>query len=189
MSSHRTSTTVLAAGNNFLIPNATILVELFAFLIILWVLGRFVVPPVQRAITERQESIRAQFEEAREAKERAEQAEAAYKASLDETRARAAQIRDEARAQGRQIIEEARAKAQAEADRELAHGRQHLATERDILVRDLQAGVGALAIELAGRIVGESLEGEARSTEWVDDFLAEAGTSATAAPAGAGETA
>jgi len=185
MSSHRTSTTVLAAESNFLVPNATILVELFAFLIMLWVLGRFVVPPVQRAITERQELIRAQFDEAREAKERAEAAEATYQRSLEETRARASQLREEARAQGRQIIDETRAKAQAEADRELAHGRQHLSTERDSLARELRVGVGELAVELAGRIIGESLTEEAREAGWVERFLADLDAPTTGEPAAA----
>jgi len=39
--------TVLAAGN-FLVPNATFIAELIAFLIILFILGRYVLPPVRR---------------------------------------------------------------------------------------------------------------------------------------------
>ncbi len=168
------STPVLAAekSSNFLVPNATLLVELVAFLVILWILGRFVVPPIQRAITERGEAIRAQFEEAREAKERAEAAEAEYKAALERVRAEAAQIREEAREQGRQLIEEQKAKAQAEADRELTHGHQHLTTERNSLAQELRAGVGELGVELASRIVGESLADEAREARWVEEFLA-----------------
>lgn len=179
------STTVLAAQSNFLVPNATLLVELVAFLIILWVLGRFVVPPIQRAITERQERIQAEFDEARKAKERAEQAEAAYKAMLDETRAEGSRIREEARAKGRKGIEAAQAKAQEEADRELVHGRQHLTTERDLLVREVRAGVGELAVNLAGRIVGQSVADEPRTQELVEQFLAEADAPVTA---GAGES-
>ncbi len=162
---------VLAAEqSNFLVPNATFLVELVAFIVILWVLSRFVVPPVQRAITGRQELIRAQFEEAHQAKERAEAAEAAYKAALDKTRAKATQIREGARAKGRQILDDARAKAQEEADRELLHGRQHLATERDSLVREVQVGVGELGVALASRIVGESLAEDAERAGWVEGF-------------------
>jgi len=175
------STTVLAAESNFLIPNATFLVELVAFIIILGVLGRYVVPPIQRAIVERQERIQAEFDEARDAKERAEQAEAEYKASLDEARAEASRIREEARAKGRQIIEEQQAKAQQEAGRELAHGRQHLTTERDLLVREVRAGVGELAVALAGRIVGQSVADEARTQELVEQFLAQADAPVTAA--------
>ncbi|MGB9376722.1 MAG: F0F1 ATP synthase subunit B [Mycobacteriales bacterium] len=174
------STTVIAAGSNFLVPNATFLVELVAFLILLSVLGRYIVPPLQRAVMERQELIRKQFEEAREAKERAEAAEAAYKASLERARAEGSQIREEARTQGREIIEAAQAKAQEDADRELVHGRQHLTTERDALARELRAGVGQLATDLAGRIVGESLADDARVGELVEEFQAEETTAAVA---------
>ncbi len=173
------STTFIAAESNFLVPNATLLVELVAFLLILGVLGRYVVPPIQRAISERQELIRAQFEEAHQAKERAEAAEAEYQAALDRTRAEAAQIREEARAKGRQALDEARAKAQDEADRELAHGRQHLTSERDSLARELRSGIGELAVELAGRIVGESVVERAREAGWVEDFLAQVGEPAS----------
>jgi len=173
--------TVLAAESNFLVPNATFFVEVVAFGIILGVLWRYVIPPIQRAIVERQERIQAEFDEARDAKERAEQAEAEHKASLDEARAEASRIREEARAKGRQIIEEQQTKAQQEADRELAHGRQHLTTERDLLVREVRAGVGELAVALAGRIVGQSVADEARTQELVEQFLAQADAPVTAA--------
>lgn len=182
------TTTVLAA-DNFLIPNGTFLAELVLFGLLFGVVWRFVVPPIQRAVSERQELIRAQFEEARQARERAEAAEADYQRSLAEARAQAAQIREEARANGRQVVEDARAKAQAEADRELVHGRQHLTTERDSLVRDLRAGVGELAVDLASRIVGESLADEVRAAGWVEEFLsqADASTGAPSVSATAGE--
>jgi len=176
------STTTLAAQNNFLIPNATFLVEMVAFFVILGVLWRYVVPPIQRATSERQETIKTQFEEARAATERAETAEAEYKASLARARVQAARIREEARTQGRRIIDEMRAKAQSEADRELQHGRQHLTSERDALVRELREETGDLAVDLAGRIVGESLAGEARVARSVEQFLAETGPPSSGAP-------
>lgn len=182
-------TTIVLAQENFLIPNGTFLAELVLFGLLFGVVWRFVVPPIQRAMRERQELIRAQFDEAREAQERAEAAEADYQRTLDEARAQAAQIREEARAKGRQVVEEARAKAQAEADRELVHGRQHLTAERDSLVRDLRGGVGDLAVDLASRVVGDSLADEARDAGWVEEFLSQADASTAAPPvsASAGE--
>ncbi|MCA1682678.1 MAG: F0F1 ATP synthase subunit B, partial [Actinobacteria bacterium] len=108
-------TTSVRAESNFLIPNGTFLAELVAFLIILAIFYRFVVPPLQRAMRERRELIRSQFEEARRARERAEAAEATYNESLATARAEAAQIREAAREQGQQIIDEFRASAQQEA--------------------------------------------------------------------------
>ena len=56
--------TVLAEGNNFLVPNATFFAELVAFLIILGILWKYVLPPITRALDDRQEMIRKQAEEA-----------------------------------------------------------------------------------------------------------------------------
>jgi len=71
-------------------------------------------------------------------------------------------------------------KAREESDRIIAAGREQLAAQRESIVRDLRSEVGTLAVDLAGRIVGESLADEARSRGTVERFIAEldaAGTS------------
>ncbi len=61
----------VVASSNFLVPDATFIAELIAFLIILGVLGRYVLPPIQKAMRERQELIRKQVEDSEEAKTQA----------------------------------------------------------------------------------------------------------------------
>ncbi len=166
-------TTVLAAQQNFLLPNGTFIAELIAFLIILFVLWRYVVPPMQRVMRERQEMVRRQIKESQLASERLEAAEARYRDSLAEARTEAARIRDDARADGQRIIDEMRERAQQEADRIRQRGEEQLAQQREQAVRQLRAEVGQLAVALAGRIVGESMEDEARKRGTVDRFLEE----------------
>ena len=181
---------VLAAeSNNFLLPNGTLLAELLLFAIILAIFSRYIVPPVQRAMRERNQLIRGEFEEARKARQRAEAAQAEYEKCLEEARAEATQIRDNARAEGQQVIDQRRAEAQAEADRLLDEGRAQLVRERDSLERDLRAEMGDLAVDLASRIVGEPLADEVQRTGTVDRFLAELDRQRTGqrAAAGAGE--
>lgn len=177
----------LAKESNFLIPNGTFLVELAAFVIILVVIGRFVIPPVQAAMRQRRALIRGQFDEAEEARERAEAAEAAYRAAMTEARAEASRIREEARTKGQQIIDELKATAQSEADRIAAEGRQQLSDSRAALAPELRAEIGALAVDLAGRIVGESVADEARRTGVVEQFLAGLDEPAGDAPETAGQ--
>ena len=160
------NTSVMAAGN-FLIPNGTFIAELIAFLIVLFVLWRYVVPPVSKAMSDRQAMIKAQLDEGREASERLKQAEADYRSAMEEARTTAATIRDQARADAAAIREEM-----------LEH-------ERDALVRQLRAELGELAVELASRILGESLAEEARQRGTVDRFLAEV-QAAESGTAGAG---
>lgn len=133
------------------------LAELFAFLIILAVLYRYVVPPLRTAMRRRQESIRAQFDEARKAKEEAEAAEARYQQMIDDAHGEADEIRRSAEHQAELIREELRARAEEVAERVAERGRQQAVAERDTLVRQLRADMGALAVELASRIVTESL--------------------------------
>jgi F-type H+-transporting ATPase subunit b len=47
--------------NNFLVPNGTFFVELIAFAIIVFILGKYVIPPINKAMTARQDAIRKQF--------------------------------------------------------------------------------------------------------------------------------
>ncbi len=164
--------TVLAA-KNFLLPDATFIAEVVAFLLILAFMWKYVVPPLQRSMNERQALIRKQFDDSREAKERLAAAEAEYKSALAQTRADSARITEEARQQGQRIIEEMRTKAQHEADRINEREEGRLEAMRQQVLGELRAEVGALAVELASRIVGESLADEARQHRVVERFLAE----------------
>ena len=165
---------------NFLVPNATFFVELAAFLLLFYLLARFVIPPINRAMTARQEAIRKEFAELDEAKDDARKAEEEFKAQIADARHEAAKIREEAREQGAQIISEAREQAQAEGARIVEHGHAQVRAERQQAVASLRAEVGTLAIDLAGRIVGESLEDDERSTRVVDRFLADVESMQTA---------
>ena len=170
--------------SNFLVPNATFFAELFAFAIMLFILGKYVVPPINRAMTARQEAIRKEFAEADEAKKNAKQAEDEFRAQIADARHEAARIREDAKDQGAQIIAEAREQALVEQQRIVENGRAQVHAERQQAAASLRAEVGTLATNLAGRIVGESLEDDERATRVVDRFLADLETMETAQAAG-----
>jgi F-type H+-transporting ATPase subunit b len=170
--------------SNFLVPNATFFVELAAFAVLLFLLAKYVIPPINRAMTARQEAIRSQFAELDEAKSEAVAAEEEFKSQIADARHEAARIREEAREQGAQIIAEMREQAQAEAARIVEHAHAQIAAERQQAVATLRSEVGSLATTLAGRIVGESLEDDERSNRVVDRFLADLETLETSESAG-----
>jgi F-type H+-transporting ATPase subunit b len=157
--------------NNFLIPNGTFIVELIAFAIIFYILAKYVVPPINKAMTARQDAIRQEFAEAEEAKENAEQAESEFKSQLADARKEAARIREEAREQGTGIIAEAKEQAQVEAQRVKDQAQAQIAAERQQALTSLRSEVGTLATSLAGRIVGESLEDDERRDRTVERFI------------------
>ena len=161
-------------GNeNFLIPNATFFVELGISLIILFVIWRYVVPPIKKATQERQEMMRRQIEDARRAKERFEQADAKYHEAILEARTEAAKIRDEARAEAGRIKAELREQAEHEVALIRQRGEEQLERQREQVKRELSAEIGQLAVTLAERIVGESMQDEANRRGTVDRFIAE----------------
>ena len=167
------SVAITPMEQNFLVPNGTFFVELIAFLVLLFLLGKYVIPPINRAMTARQDAIRTEFAQLDEAKSEAEAAEEEFKSQIADARHEAARIREEAREQGAAIIAEMREQAQTEAARIVEHAHAQVEADRKAAVTSLRAEVGTLATTLAGRIVGESLEDEARQSRVVDRFLAE----------------
>lgn len=160
------------AADNFLVPNATFIVELIIFAVILVLLGRYVLPRINGALEGRQLAIRKEFDEAEAAKQRAEAAEKDYRAQLVEARHEAARIREEAREEGAAIIAEMREQAQSESNRIIRHAHLQIDAERQQVVQQLRTQVGTMATTLAGRIVGESLEDDDRRNRTVERFIA-----------------
>jgi F-type H+-transporting ATPase subunit b len=159
--------------SNFLVPNATFFVELAAFALLFYLLARYVIPPINRAMTNRQAAIRQEFADLDQARADANAAEAEFKAQIADARHEAARIREEAREQGAQIVSEMRQQGESEKARIIDGAHTQIAAERQQAVASLRAEVGTLATTLAGRIVGESLEDDERSGRVVDRFLAD----------------
>jgi F-type H+-transporting ATPase subunit b len=174
------------AGGNFLIPDATFLAEIVAFLVILAVIWKFVVPPLQKSMTARQEAIRKSFTDAEEAKQRLADAEAEYKKAISEARAEQAQAREDAAKTRREIVDAAKAEAQTEAAAILSRAEASLEVERRQVFAELRSDIGKLAVDLAERIVGESLADDERQSRVVDNFIA--GLENAPVSAGSGET-
>ena len=155
-------------------------VGVIAFGILCYVLMKFVFPRMEETFRARVDAIEGGIKRAEEAQAEANRLLEQYKQQLAEARTEAASIRDEARADATGIREDILTKAREESDRIIAAGREALQTERQTIVHQLRAEIGSLAVDLAGRIVGESLEEEARRRGTVERFLDEIGD----APAG-----
>ena len=150
-----------------------IVIGLIAFGILCYLLMKYIFPRMETTFQARVEAIEGGIQRAEAAQAEANQSLEQYRAQLAEARTEAARIRDEARADAEGIRQDVLAKAQEERDRIIAVGKEQLAAERQSIVRELRAEVGTIAVDLAGRIVGESLADEARQRGTVDRFLAD----------------
>jgi F-type H+-transporting ATPase subunit b len=148
-----------------------IVIGTIAFGLLCWVLMKYVFPRMEETFKARVDAIEGGIARAEAAQNEANTLLAQYKEQLAGARAEAASIRDEARADAASIRDEVLAKAREESDRIITAGRESLQAERAGIVRDLRAEMGSLAVTLAGKIVGESLEDEARQRGTVDRFL------------------
>lgn len=169
-----------ATQNPLIPPWQEIILGLVAFGLLYLVLRRFVFPQMEKMFAARVDAIEGGIKRAEAAQAEANQLLEQYRTQLAEARTEAARIRDEARADAEGIRQDLLGKAREESDRIIAAGRDQLAAQREAIVRDLRAEVGTLAVELAGRIVGESLEDEARSRGTIDRFIAELDAADTA---------
>ncbi|HLU56528.1 MAG TPA: F0F1 ATP synthase subunit B [Pseudonocardia sp.] len=169
------TTTVLAAEElNPLVPHTVeIIVGLIAFLLLFWLLQKFAIPQFEKVYAERRDKIEGGLKRAEEAQEQAAELKRQYEEQLAGLRAEAARIRDDARAEGQQIKAELRAQAEEEAARIRQRGEEQLAAAREQVVRQLRGEIGGLSVQLAERIVGDSLADEDRRRATVDAFLSE----------------
>ena len=144
-----------------------------AIAILYWVVATYVVPRLEQIFTERAAAIEGGIRKAEAAQAEAAAARDQQQAELAEARAERARIIQAAAAEAAVVAVEIRQRAQEEAARVTAAATQQIQAERLQVLVQLRAEVGTLATDLAGRIVGESLEDEARQSRVVDRFLAE----------------
>jgi F-type H+-transporting ATPase subunit b len=157
-----------AASQNPIVPTwPELIIGAIAFLIVFGVLAKLVLPRAQVMLRERTEQIEGGLERAEETQAEAQRALEQYRQQLAEARHEAARLREEAREQGAQIIAEMRETGQAEARRLTEAANAQIEAERQQALASLRTEVGALAT----RIVGESLQDEARQSRVVDRFL------------------
>jgi len=163
---------IAAAGapNPLLPATAEIVVGFFAFGLLYFVMLKKVVPMFEKAFKARTEAIQGGIERAEKAQAEAADALVQYKEQLSKAQSESQALREDARVQGAAIVEELRAKAQEEAARITAAAHASIEAERQT-VTSLRNEVGALAVELASKIVGEALDDQARQSRIVDRFL------------------
>ncbi len=171
-----TVTAVLAQeqSHNPLLPETfDILWSTVCVVIIGLAFWKYVLPKFQEVLSERTEKIEGGIAKAEQAQSDARAALERYNAQLAEARGEAARIRDDARAQGQLIIDEMKVKAQQESERIIASGHNQLMAQRQQIVAELRTDLGRNSVDLAERLVGESLTDAGKRSATVDRFLDE----------------
>lgn len=158
---------------NPLLPEPVeLIVGIIAFAIVFGVLARFAFPPLTQMLRHRTDKIQGDLERAEQAKTEAEGQLADYRRQLAGAREEADRIIEEARKTADQLRKDLQAKAEREAQGIVARAQEEIRAERDRVLQELKQTVGEIAVELAGRIVGQSLDKGAHD-RLIDDYIAQ----------------
>jgi F-type H+-transporting ATPase subunit b len=170
----------MIASSNFLVPNATLGVEVVAFLIVLGFIWRYVLPPLNKALTERQEQIRASLEAADRARAEAEETRNERQAILDQARQQARDIVAQANHTAQRVVSEAEERGQRENERLVASAQSEIVLARQRAVDEVTAQVATLVISVARQVIGREID-PAAHRDLIDEAVRVLRSSGTAA--------
>jgi F-type H+-transporting ATPase subunit b len=156
-----------------------LIVGIFAFIVLFALLWKVALPRANQALEERTRNIEGKLEHAERERQQAEELLRQYRERLSKAEEEGQRIIDEARANAERLRNDLMAKAEQEADRVITQGREAIRGERDRAVRALRTEVGSLAVELATRVIGDSLDRD-RQLRLIDQYIEQLGDHAQA---------
>ncbi len=162
-------------SQNPILPSTNeLIVGIIAFAVLFALLWRVALPRANQALQERTENIEGKLEHAERERQQAEELLRRYREQLANAEQDSQRIIDEARVNAERLRKDLMSKAEQEAERVINQGRQAIRAERDRAVRELRTEVGTLAVELATRVIGDSLDRE-RQLRLIDGYIEQLG--------------
>ncbi len=163
-------------GMKLLLPNmAEFVPACIAFLIIWFIMAKFAWPMVLKMMDERENKIQGDLDAAAQARADADAAKAACDAKLEEAELKAGEIIAEAKRDAEMLHADMVAEAQKEAQAIIAKAHDVIDAERDKAMAELSTSVVDLSVEIAGKVIGESLDTEQHRALAIK-YLAEVGS-------------
>jgi F-type H+-transporting ATPase subunit b len=153
------------------------------FLIMLFLLIRYVYPPIRKQIQDRQAQIESSIDEAEKTRAEARELLAEYRRQIEEARGEGRRILDEARKQAEAQRERTKKEAREEGDKIIQRAREEIDRERESAVREVRAEVADMVVQASEQVIGRSIdrdEHERLISQALDDLEAEV------APTGSG---
>jgi F-type H+-transporting ATPase subunit b len=154
-----------------LYPHATeLVVGAIAFAIIFFFFWKWVLPRVNTLLEERREKIQGEMERAEASRLAADEELERYKVQLAGARDEGNRIIEEAKQTAEQLRMDLQARAEQESQSIVARAQEEIRAERDRVFQELRTQVAQIAVELAGKVVGETLD-TATHTRLIDEYI------------------
>jgi F-type H+-transporting ATPase subunit b len=147
-------------GSGLISVNTSLILQIVNFLILLILLRRFLYRPLVAMLETRTATIQQRLAEAQAAREEAQRQLAEFEVKLQASQAEAQAARERALREAAETRERLMAEARREADRLLQGAQAQIAQEVRRAKGELQAEVGAIATQIAERLIRKSLRDE-----------------------------
>ena len=161
-----------SSNSIFLLPNGTFVFELVIFIVVLGLVAKFVLPPMQQVMDERERKILEGLGASDSGRMEALRLEAERRQTLDGARAAARQLLEEAAQRASALVDESRARGQVEYARLVGEGDARLSAERSRLREDAFSNAAALVVRAAAQVIGEEIDPTRHAGE-IDRAIAE----------------
>lgn len=135
-----------------------LILQVVAFAVLLWFLGKFVYPVLIRAIDKREAAIEDSVKAAKNAEAKAEQSEAEVEKLLKQARKEAAEIVDLAHKEAQQQVKDAEDRAKSRGDQIVAEAREQLGRDVTKARAELRADAADLVALATEKIVREKVD-------------------------------
>jgi F-type H+-transporting ATPase subunit b len=146
---------------------------LVAFGVVFFVLAKFGWPIIINMVDERKKYIDDSLEAAREANEKLAKIQEESAAMLKQAREQQSQILAEAMDQRKQIVEKAQTEATIAGQKILEEAKQQIEVEKEDAIRDIRRQVGLLSVEIAEKVLRQSLKTDKDQMAMIDRLLDE----------------
>ena len=140
--------------------------------IVLWgVLGRMAFKPIQNALKKRDNEIQEALDEAKKAREEMSNVQAENQKLLADAREERTRMLKEAKETKDQIVKEAKDQARAEAQKIVTNAQQEIENQRKVAMAELKKEVGAMAIDIAEKVLRKQLAGDKEQEQFVNTLV------------------
>lgn len=146
---------------------------MLAFLVVFGVLAKFGFPAITNMVEERKAYIDESLRKAHEANEKLQNIQLEGEQILLEARERQAQILKDAAATRDALVSQAQEKAREEGARIISDARALIEAEKQNAIRDIRSQVASLSVQIAEKILRQSLSGDEKQMQYVDKLLDE----------------
>ncbi|MDR0183898.1 F0F1 ATP synthase subunit B [Lysobacter arvi] len=141
--------------------NMTFFGQMITFAILIWFTMKFIWPPLNKAIEERQQKIAEGLAAAEQSQKNLAQAQQSVDAELRSARTKANEIIEQAHQRANQIIDQAKNDAIAEANRQKAAAEAEIAAASNRAREELRKQVSTLAVTGAEKLLKREIDANA----------------------------